>query len=34
MLPKKILESEDGSTFNNNVTIDGKVLRLLALLPR
>ena len=33
LLPKEIRESEDGSTFNNNVTIDGKALPLLALIP-
>ena len=25
LLPKEVRESEDGSTFNNNVTIDGKL---------
>ena len=33
LLPKQVRESEDGSTFNNNVTIDGKALPLLALIP-
>ena len=33
LLLKEIRESEDGSNFNNNVTIDGKALSLLALVP-
>ena len=33
LLPKEIRESKDGSTFNNNVTIEGKVLQLFALVP-
>ena len=33
LLPKEICESEDGSTFNNNVIIDGSAVPLLALIP-
>ena len=33
LLPKEIRESEDCWTFNNNVTLDGKALLLLALVP-
>ena len=33
LLPKEVRESENGSTFNNNVIIDGKALPLLALIP-
>ena len=32
LLPKEIRESEDGSTFNNNVTIEGTAIPLLALI--
>ena len=33
LLPKEICESEDGSNFNNNVTIEGTAIPLLALIP-
>ena len=33
LLPKEIPESEDGSTFNNNVAIEGAAILLLALIP-
>ena len=33
LLLKEIRESEDGSTFNNNVTIEGAAIPLLALIP-
>ena len=33
LLPKEVRESEDGSNFNNNVTIDGTAIPLLALIP-
>ena len=32
LLPKEVCNSENGSTFNNNVTIDEKALPLLALI--
>ena len=33
LLPKEIRESADVSIFNNNITIDGKAIPLLALIP-
>ena len=33
LLPKEIRESEDGLNFNNNVTIEGTAIPLLALIP-
>ena len=33
LLPKEIRESENGSNFNNNVTIKGTAIPLLALIP-